>query len=86
VRAVTEVKKGALLVPQRAISELQGVQQVAVVGSDDKVELRVVQTGVRDGSLQVIDKGLAPGERVVVEGIQKVRDGSPVTAKPTAEG
>jgi membrane fusion protein (multidrug efflux system) len=86
VRAVTEVKKGALLVPQRAVSELQGVQQVAVVGSDDKVELRVVETGVRDGSLQVIEKGLAPGDRVVVEGLQKVRDGSVVAPKPAAGG
>jgi membrane fusion protein (multidrug efflux system) len=86
VRAVTEIKKGALLVPQRAVSELQGVQQVAVVGPDDKVELRVVQTGVRDGSLQVIEKGVAPGERVVVEGLQKVRDGSVVAPKPAAEG
>jgi membrane fusion protein (multidrug efflux system) len=85
VRAVTEIKKGALLVPQRAVSELQGVQQVAVVGPDDKVELRVVQTGVRDGSFQVIEKGLAAGERVVVEGIQKLRAGAVVAPKPAAE-
>jgi membrane fusion protein (multidrug efflux system) len=85
VRAVTETKKGALLVPQRAVSELQGVQQVAVVGPDDKVELRVVETGVRDGSLQVIEKGLEVGERVVVEGLQKVRAGSVVAPKPAAE-
>jgi membrane fusion protein (multidrug efflux system) len=87
VRAVTDTKSSALLVPQRAISEMQGVFQVAVVGADDKVELRVVQPGVRDGSLQVIDKGLSPGERVVVEGIQKVRAGSlvnPKTAEPGA--
>ena len=84
VRAVTEVKQGALLVPQRAVSELQGVQQVAVVGPDDKVSMRVVQTGVRDGSLQVIEKGLAPGDRVVVEGLQKVRDGSVVAPQPAA--
>jgi membrane fusion protein (multidrug efflux system) len=86
VRAVTEVKKGALLVPQRAVSELQGVQQVAVVGPDDKVAMRVVEAGVRDGSLRVIEKGLAPGERVVVEGLQKVRDGAAVVPKPAAEG
>ena len=84
VRAVTETKKGALLVPQRAISELQGVFQVAVVGADDKVELRVVEPGVRDGSLQVIEKGLSPGERVVVEGLQKVRAGSVVAPKAAA--
>jgi membrane fusion protein (multidrug efflux system) len=81
VRAVTETKKQALLVPQRAISELQGVFQVAVVGADDKVELRVVEPGTRDGSLQVIEKGLSPGERVVVEGLQKVRAGSVVNPK-----
>jgi len=82
VRAVTETKRGALLVPQRAVQELQGVQQVAVVGPDDKVTLRVVETGVRDGSLQVIEKGLEPGERVIVEGLQKVRAGSLVKAIP----
>jgi membrane fusion protein (multidrug efflux system) len=84
VRAVTQTQKGALLVPQRAISELQGVFQVAVVGADDKVELRVVEPGVRDGSFQVIEKGLSPGERVVVEGIQKVRAGSIVAPKAAA--
>jgi membrane fusion protein (multidrug efflux system) len=87
VRAVTETKTRALLVPQRAVSEMQGVFQVAVVGADDKVELRVVEPGVRDGSFQVIEKGLSPGERVVVEGIQKVRAGSvvnPKTAEPAA--
>jgi membrane fusion protein (multidrug efflux system) len=87
VRAVTETKKQALLVPQRAISELQGVFQVAVVDAENKVALRVVEPGVRDGSLQVIEKGLAPGERVVVEGLQKVRSGavvSPKLAEPAA--
>ena len=82
VRAVTETQKGALLVPQRAIQEMQGVQQVAVVGPDDKVTLRVVEAGVREGGLQVIEKGLEPGERVVVEGLQKVRTGSLVKAIP----
>jgi len=81
VRAVTETKIQALLVPQRAVSEMQGVFQVAVVGADDKVELRVVQPGARDGSLQVIEKGLSAGERVVVEGLQKVRSGSVVNPK-----
>jgi membrane fusion protein, multidrug efflux system len=83
---VTETRKAALLVPQRAISELQGVFQVAVVGADDKVELRVVEPGVRDGSLQVVEKGLAAGERVVVEGIQKVRAGSVVAPKAAPAG
>ncbi len=81
VRAVTETKRQALLVPQRAISEVQGVFQVAVVDAENKVALRVVEPGVRDGGLQVIEKGLSPGERVVVEGIQKVRAGAVVNPK-----
>jgi membrane fusion protein (multidrug efflux system) len=76
VRAVVDVRKGALVVPQRAVSELQGVFQVAVVGSDNKVSMRVVQPGPRYQSDQVIEKGLEPGERVVAEGLQKVRDGT----------
>jgi membrane fusion protein (multidrug efflux system) len=87
VRAVIEVREGALVVPQRAVSELQGVFQVAVVGSDDKVSMRVVQPGPRYQSDQVIEKGLEPGERVVAEGLQKVRDGvlvNPVTASKAA--
>jgi membrane fusion protein (multidrug efflux system) len=82
VRAVTETRKGALLVPQRALQETQGVFQVAVVGPDDKVALRVVVPGPTHENLRVIEKGLAAGERVVVEGIQKVRDGTLVAAKP----
>lgn len=89
VRGVTSTATNALLVPQRAIAELQGVFQVAVVKDDDTVELRVVEPGVVDGNLQVIEKGLAPGERIVVEGIQKVRPGTVVkpmtaTAEPPA--
>jgi membrane fusion protein (multidrug efflux system) len=84
VRAVTDTKTAALLVPQRAVAEMQGVFQVAVVGPDDKVELRVVEPGVRSGAMQVIEKGLSAGERVVVEGIQKVRPGTVVNPK-TAE-
>jgi membrane fusion protein (multidrug efflux system) len=80
IRAVTEVKKGALLVPQRAVNDLQGGAQVAVVGSDGKAEIRTVQTGERVGTLWVIDKGLQPGERVVVEGFTKVKSG--VTVVP----
>jgi len=81
VRAVVEVEKAALLVPQRAVSELQGVRQVTVVGSDNKVEVRAVQTGERLGALWVIEKGLAAGERIVVEGLQKVRPGLVVIPK-----
>jgi membrane fusion protein (multidrug efflux system) len=82
VRAITEVRKDALVVPQRAVSELQGVFQVAVVGGDNKVSMRVVEPGPRYESEQVIEKGLEAGEQVVVEGIQKVRDGAVVNPKP----
>jgi len=85
VRAATDIKKGALLVPQRAVSELQGFFQVAVVGADNKVDIRPVQTGDRFGSLSIIEKGLSAGERVVVEGIQKVKQGMVVDPKPAPE-
>jgi membrane fusion protein, multidrug efflux system len=81
VRAVIDVKKGALLIPQRAVQDLQGVHQVAVVGADETVDLRKVQVGERVGSLWIIGQGLKPGERVVVEGIDRVRAGQKV--KPT---
>jgi membrane fusion protein (multidrug efflux system) len=82
VRAVVEVRQGALVVPQRAVSERQGVFQVAVVDGENKVSMRVVEPGPRTGSDQVIEKGLQAGERVVVEGIQKVRDGAVVNPEP----
>jgi len=85
VRAITDVRKAALVVPQRAISELQGVQQVAVVGPDNKVQFRVVEGGPREGSMQVVEKGLNPGDKVVVEGLQKIRDGVLVEPKPLTE-
>jgi membrane fusion protein (multidrug efflux system) len=81
VRAVIDVKKGALLIPQRAVQDLQGVHQVAVVGADEIVDLRKVQVGERVGSLWIIGQGLKPGERVIVEGIDRVRAGQKV--KPT---
>ena len=78
VRAMTQLKKGAILVPQRAVNELQGSFQVAVVGSDDTAEIRTVQAGERVGSLWVIDSGLQPGDRVVVEGFSRVKSGAKV--------
>jgi len=85
VHAATDIRKGALLVPQRAVSELQGFFQVAVVGPDNKVDIRPVQTGERFGSLWIIEKGLSAGERVIVEGVQKVKPGVVVNPKPAAE-
>jgi membrane fusion protein (multidrug efflux system) len=78
VRAETSVERGALLVPQRAVNELQGGSQVAVVGPDDRAEIRNVQTGQRIGTLWVIERGLKPGERVVVEGFSRVKSGAQV--------
>lgn len=81
VRVAVDVKKGAILVPQRAVNELQGSYQVAVVGPDDTATIKVVTVGPRDGSLWVIEKGLNPGDRIVVEGIQRVRSGMKVAPK-----
>ena len=82
VRAVTQILKGALMVPQRAVSQLQGSAQVAVVGTDNKVTIRSVQTGERVDTMWVITGGLTAGDRVVAEGVQKVKDGSTVTPTP----
>src|SRR6266481_4509388 len=85
VRAVTATKSDALLVPQRAVSELQGSYQVAVVGGDNKIEMRTVKVGERSGSLWVIEDGLKAGETVVVEGTQKIKPGAVVNPKPYAK-
>ncbi len=86
-RFESDVRRGALLVPQRAVQELQSIYSVAVVGTDNKVSFRNVKVGPKDGSLWVITEGLNPGDRVVVEGIQKVREGAVVAPKPMpAEG
>jgi membrane fusion protein, multidrug efflux system len=82
VVAETRTKKGALLVPQRAVTELQGGYQIAVVGPDNKVNIRPVTVSERVDSFWVIEKGIKPGERVVAEGVQKVREGSVVTVQP----
>jgi len=82
VRATLGVTQGALLVPQRAVTELQGSYQIAVVGKDNKVAIRPVKVGARVGMMWVIEDGLAADEKVVAEGVQKVRDGAPVTPVP----
>ena len=84
VRAQTAIKKKALLVPQRAITELQGNYQVAVVGPDSRVAIRPVTVAERVDNLWVVDHGLKTGEQVVAEGLQKVREGSVVITKPFA--
>jgi membrane fusion protein (multidrug efflux system) len=84
VRAVIRLQQGALVVPQRAVSELQGGYQVAVVDDQNKVNIRTVKVSDRIGKEWVIAEGLKPGERVVAEGVQKVRPGAVVNPKPFA--
>ena len=86
VRATMSVEKGAMLVPQRAVTEIQGRYVVAVVGADNKVDIRPVTVGERVGTEWVISKGLQPGEQVIVEGTQKARPGATVTPKPFVAG
>jgi RND family efflux transporter MFP subunit len=83
LRAAPEVRRGALLVPQKAVSELQGSYQIAVVGSDNKVTIRAVKAGDRVGPMWIVEGGVKPGEQVVVEGLQKVQNGATVKIKPS---
>jgi len=84
VRLSVRSHEHALLVPQRAVIELQGSYQVAVVGDDNKVSIRPVTVGERVGKLWIVNEGLKPGERVVTEGTLKVRDGATVKPVPAA--
>ena len=84
IRVTMSVNQGALLVPQRAVTEMQGKYLVAVVGADNKVEVRPVKVGERIGSEWIISAGLKPGESIVAEGTQKARPGSMVSPKPFA--
>lgn len=81
VRVATSVQKGALLVPQRAVSQLQGRSQIAVVSPDNKVDLRAVRLGEAVATDQIVLDGLQAGDRVVVEGLQKIRQGAIVSPK-----
>jgi membrane fusion protein (multidrug efflux system) len=73
VRAITEVRKNAVMVPQRAVNELQGIYQVAVIGADNKADVRPVKVGARIGTNWIIEEGVSPGERVVTEGFSRVK-------------
>jgi membrane fusion protein (multidrug efflux system) len=86
VRVKIDTQHDSLLIPQRAVSELQGNFQVAVVDADNKVHLQPVKVGDRSGDLWVIREGLQPGQRVIVEGLQKVREGTIVTTTNFAPG
>jgi len=81
VRFVADMKKGAMVIPQEAVNELQGSYQVAVVGNDNKVSIRPVKMGERIGAMWEVTEGLKPGDKVVVQGLQKAREGSTVTVK-----
>ena len=82
IRVVTRLDKGALLVPQRAVSNVQSKYLIAVVGTDNKVSILPVTVGDRIGSWWIIEEGLKPGDRVIAEGAQKVQDGTQVNPKP----
>jgi RND family efflux transporter MFP subunit len=84
VRATTRTQSGALLLPQRAVSEVQGSYQVAVLDSENKMSVRNVKVGDRVGNMWIIADGLKPGERVIAEGVQKVAPGVQVNPKPFA--
>jgi membrane fusion protein (multidrug efflux system) len=76
------MQKDALLVPQQAVIDIQGAHQVAVVDSDNKVRIEPVDLGETFGKDWIVRHGLKPGERVVAEGLQKVRQGMQVNPKP----
>jgi membrane fusion protein (multidrug efflux system) len=82
IRIRTGMDKNALLIPQRAVVEVQSAYMVVVVGPDNKVKFRPVKVGERVGENWVIKEGLKPGEKVVVQGFMKLREGMPVEAKP----
>ena len=81
VRFVADMKKGAMVIPQEAVNDLQGSDQVAVVDKDNRVSIRPVTMGERIGAMWEVKEGLKPGDRVVVQGIQKAREGALVTVK-----
>ena len=83
VIVTTGIRKNALLVPQRAVIELQGMYQVAIVRPDRRIELRQVKLGEQIGDRWIVDEGVEPDEIVVAEGVQKVREGSLVAPMPS---
>jgi membrane fusion protein (multidrug efflux system) len=85
VSTVTRIQQGAVLVPQRAVSEMQGGYLVAVIGQDDKVSIRPVKMGQKVGTWWIVSEGLKTGERVVAEGVQQVQEGARVNPKPYHE-
>jgi len=82
IRALTELRKGAILIPQAAISELQGVYQVGVVSPDNKVTIKTVKLGPQTADMWVVESGLEVGENVVVDGLQRIKTGMTVAPSP----
>jgi membrane fusion protein (multidrug efflux system) len=82
IRVRTDVRQGALCVPQRAVTELQGTYQVATIGPENKAHIQPVKVGRRVEQMWIVEEGLKPGDRVVVEGVQKAREGAAVSPKP----
>jgi membrane fusion protein, multidrug efflux system len=82
IRAVTELRKGAVLIPQQAVSELQGVYQVGVISTDNKVTVKTVKLGPQSGEMWVVESGLQAGENVVVDGLQRIKTGMTVVPTP----
>ncbi len=86
ISTIVRIQKNALLVPQRAVSELQGGYLVATIGHDNKVSIHPIKVGPRVDTMWVVDEGLKPGDRIVAEGVQKVREGMEVQPKPFQQG
>ena len=82
IRAVTEFRKSAVLIPQQAVSELQGVYQVGVVGADNKVTIKAVKLGPQSGDMWVVESGLQAGDNVVIDGLQRIKTGMTVAPTP----
>jgi len=82
IRAVTELRKGALLIPQQSVSELQGVYQVGVVAPDNKVTIKTITLGPQTGNMWVVESGLQTGDNVVVDGLQRIKSGMTVAPSP----
>ena len=82
IRAVTEFRKGALLIPQQSVSELQGVYQVGVVAPDNKVTIKTIKLGPQTGDMWVVESGLQAGDSVVVDGLQRIKSGMTVAPSP----
>ena len=82
ISTVVRIQKNALLVPQRAVNELQGGYLIALIGNDNKVSIRPIKVGPKVDTMWIVNEGVKPGDRIVAEGVQKVREGMEVRAKP----